>query len=128
MFKIFSTYIFWKQCIRSNIWRVAVRPSYKSDARFLKVKQNADYTRYLQSKKLSWRLRLSTFNIIDLLIFVGFSEALVYKLCTKSCRTNVSFVKIGSVTAMLYLRVKLKFYPYFFKFFFFADLENQYMR
>jgi hypothetical protein len=39
MFKILSTYICWKKNIKCNIWRVAVRPSYIQDARFLKVKQ-----------------------------------------------------------------------------------------
>ena len=39
MFKILSTYICWKKIyIKCNIWRVAVRPSYIEDARFLKVK------------------------------------------------------------------------------------------
>ena len=38
MFKILSTYICWKKYIKCNIWRVAVRPSYIQDARFLKVK------------------------------------------------------------------------------------------
>jgi len=38
MFKILSTYICWKKYIKCNIWRVAVRPSYIWDARFLKVK------------------------------------------------------------------------------------------
>jgi len=37
MFKIISTYICWKIYIKCNIWRVVVRPSYISDARFLKV-------------------------------------------------------------------------------------------
>jgi hypothetical protein len=37
MFKIVSTYICWKKYIKCNIWRVAVRPSYIYDARFLKV-------------------------------------------------------------------------------------------
>jgi hypothetical protein len=38
MFKILSTYICWKKYIKWNIWRVAVRPSYILDARFLNVK------------------------------------------------------------------------------------------
>jgi hypothetical protein len=38
MVKILSTYICWKKNIKCNIWRVAVRPSYIEDARFLKVK------------------------------------------------------------------------------------------
>ena len=37
MFKILSTYICCKKYIKCNIWRVAVRPSYIYDARFLKV-------------------------------------------------------------------------------------------
>jgi hypothetical protein len=37
MFKILGTYICWKKYIKCNIWRVAVRPSYIWDARFLKV-------------------------------------------------------------------------------------------
>jgi len=38
MFKILSTYICWKKkYIKCNIWRVAVRPFYIWDARFLKV-------------------------------------------------------------------------------------------
>jgi hypothetical protein len=37
MFKILSTYSCWKKYIKCNIWRVAVRPSYIWDARFLKV-------------------------------------------------------------------------------------------
>jgi hypothetical protein len=37
MFKILSTYICWKKYIKCNIWRLAVRPSYIWDARFLKV-------------------------------------------------------------------------------------------
>ena len=37
MFKILRTYICWKKYIKCNIWRVAVRPSYIQDARFLKV-------------------------------------------------------------------------------------------
>jgi hypothetical protein len=37
MFKILSTYICIKISIKCNIWRVAVRPSYIQDARFLKV-------------------------------------------------------------------------------------------
>jgi hypothetical protein len=39
MFKILSTYICCKIYIKCNIWRVAVRPSYIWDARFLKVKK-----------------------------------------------------------------------------------------
>jgi hypothetical protein len=39
MFKILSTYICLKNIyIKCNIWRVAVRPSYIWDTRFLKVK------------------------------------------------------------------------------------------
>jgi hypothetical protein len=38
MLKILSTYILLKKYIKCNIWRVAVRPSYIWDARFLKVK------------------------------------------------------------------------------------------
>ena len=38
MFKILSTYVCLKKYIKCNIWRVAVRPSYIQDARFLKVK------------------------------------------------------------------------------------------
>ena len=38
MFKILSTYSCCKKYIKCNIWRVAVRPSYIQDARFLKVK------------------------------------------------------------------------------------------
>jgi len=38
MFKILSTYIYRKKYIKCNIWRVAVRPSYIWDARFLEVK------------------------------------------------------------------------------------------
>ena len=37
MFKILSTYICLKKYIKCNIWRVAARPSYIQDARFLKV-------------------------------------------------------------------------------------------
>jgi len=37
MFKILSTYIWWKKYIKCNIWWVVVRPSYMWDARFLKV-------------------------------------------------------------------------------------------
>jgi hypothetical protein len=37
MFKILNTYICFKKYIKCNIWRVAVRPSYILDARFLKV-------------------------------------------------------------------------------------------
>jgi len=39
MFKILSAYICWKKYIKCNIWRVAVRPSYIQDARFLKVNE-----------------------------------------------------------------------------------------
>jgi len=39
MFKILSTYICWKKYIKCNIWRLAARPSYIEDARFLKVKR-----------------------------------------------------------------------------------------
>jgi hypothetical protein len=39
MFKILSTYNCWKKYIKCNIWRVAVRPSYIWDARFLKVNE-----------------------------------------------------------------------------------------
>jgi hypothetical protein len=46
MFKILSTYSCWKKIyIKRNIWRVAVRPSYIWDARFLKV--NLEVTRCL---------------------------------------------------------------------------------
>jgi hypothetical protein len=38
MFKILSTYSCLKKC---NIWRVAARPSYIQDARFLKVNDAA---------------------------------------------------------------------------------------
>jgi len=40
MFKILGTYICWKKYIKCNIWRVAVRLSYKKDARFLKVNKD----------------------------------------------------------------------------------------
>jgi hypothetical protein len=39
MFKIRSAYICWKKYIKCNIWRIAVRPSYVYDARFLKVNE-----------------------------------------------------------------------------------------
>jgi hypothetical protein len=38
MFRILSTYICLKKYIKCNFWRVAIRPSYIQDARFLKVK------------------------------------------------------------------------------------------
>jgi len=82
---------------------------------YIFIRRDADYKRYLQSKSLSRRWRLFAFNISDLLMFVGFSKSLVYKFCTKSCRTTMSFVRIGTVTAMLHLRAQLKFYPTFFK-------------
>ena len=37
MFKILSTLYLLKKNIKYNIWRIAVRPSYIQDARFLKV-------------------------------------------------------------------------------------------
>jgi hypothetical protein len=40
MFKILGTYICGKKYIKCNIWRVAVRPSYIYDARFLKVNKD----------------------------------------------------------------------------------------
>jgi hypothetical protein len=46
MFKILSTYICWEKCIKCNIWRVAVRPSYIWDARFLKVKPPSPHMWY----------------------------------------------------------------------------------
>ena len=48
MFKILSTYICRKKYIKCNIWRVAIRPSYIWDARFLKVNIHAltDYNKY----------------------------------------------------------------------------------
>ena len=44
MFKILRTCIFVEKniYIKCNIWRVAVRPSYVQDARFLKVKEKSD--------------------------------------------------------------------------------------
>ena len=41
MFKILSNYSCCKKYIKCNIWRVAVRPSYIQDARFLKVNGQA---------------------------------------------------------------------------------------
>ena len=48
MFKILSTYICLKKYIKCNIWRVAVRPPYIQDGRFLKVKKQI-FVLYMRS-------------------------------------------------------------------------------
>jgi len=57
MFKILGTYICGKKYIKCNIWRVAVRPSYIKDGRFLKV--NARLTINVKTSVATERFLLS---------------------------------------------------------------------
>ena len=69
MFKILSIYSCWKKYIKCNIWRVAVRPSYIKDARFLKVKQKTVLTPSWDSTCFWWAVAnvLIMFSVINLL-------------------------------------------------------------
>jgi hypothetical protein len=53
MFKILSTYIWWKIYIKFNIWWVAVRPSYMQDARFLKLNVELIYHQFYDYSTVS---------------------------------------------------------------------------
>jgi hypothetical protein len=63
MFKILSTYICLKKYIKCNIWRVAVRPSYIWDARFLKVK----YGKVEKETKIGNRKSRNCINLAQLI-------------------------------------------------------------
>ena len=43
--------------------------------------------------------------------FVGFSSNLEYKVLTKGCRGGASFVKIGTLTVILYCTAPVRLYP-----------------
>jgi len=58
MFKMLSTYICGKKYKKCNIRRVAVRPSYIWDARFLKVNTSGDYWIWTQNSLVAFAKEL----------------------------------------------------------------------
>ena len=110
MFKILSTYSCLKKCIKCKIWRVAVRPSYIWNTRFLNFKHCTAlinksfvllvvivylhflnirfniYTRnygciFMPSEKASFYFTHNVFGKIRLELFEGFRNSSVAYVC-----------------------------------------------
>jgi len=70
--------------IKCNIWRVALRPSYIQDARFLKVKTTVALTRYLYN------------------IYVAFLRILDIPSCLKFRPNNMTFLSKFSIAVCVW--------------------------